>query len=204
MLGSMKRKDRPYLALAVVCLLLGFVGRWLVTKDVSTYDGVLASQMTELAQLENTLEVKKVNRVDEGNKVLSMVTGLDASRQVEDDKEFSKFISKVTTWTGYDGYSAMRDEISRMPLTKNAQTFNSVFLTVMTPAADYGTGSEVSCSFQSMESKVVSIVGDKYAYFTKVNVLASSGGGAKSSMFVCTYMMDMDHEISDLHAYILE
>lgn len=197
----MKRKDRIYVAMAAVCLVLGFVGRYFVLNQGAEYDGILAGQMQELSQLENKLEVKRVNRVNDENAVLSMVTGLDTDRKTEDDAVFTEFIKRVTTWSGKNEYYDMCREVEKEPVVKNAASFKSVFLN--SSSYSVSTGRDVTCTFDSMESKVVSITGDKYVYFTDVNVLSSSDSGSTPVRFVCIYTMDTMHEMSDLYAYVL-
>lgn len=200
----MKRKDRPYVVLAAVCLAIGIAASYFMSGDAAKYEGLLAAQRSELTALENTLEVRLVDRTKADNEVLSLVTGMDADRKAADDAAFEEFIRPVCTWSGMAEYRAMCAEVSSHPAVDKSSTFKQVFLG--SPLGVQGTTieGEVSCRFDSASSRLVSIDGDKYVYFTTVNVYASIGGGSRSASFVCTYSMGVDHELSDLHAYVTE
>lgn len=190
-------------AILVIMIIFGAVSG-------SRHNSTLESQASEIASLQNQVEVQKAAVQAGSSSVVQQVTGIDLERKSKDDEVIKNFAQRVCTWSTYEEYMAMRGDV----LSKYSLSESSRFATVFLPS--YGSikdkdGTEhnlidynkISCSYRGMKSIVSGISGAQYSYFVIVTCAGSKDGS--SSTFNVVFCCDVDGlgNISNLEAYTL-
>ena len=160
----------------------------------------------EVIDLQNQLDVKKVETSNAEVQLKKETTGLDMARVVVDDKAFEDVIKPVFTWATGDEYDEARNQmISRLGK-------DSAFVKEVMPAQKtskdgqykYVDVKEINCKFEGMESYVTKVDGTLYSYlaFITYSVNDSSGNEAENQC-VITYTMDANKTITNINGYTL-
>lgn len=197
----MKRFIPCMVGVGVLLICIAIMG---VTK--TNCNTKLANAKDKVADLQNQLDVKRVEQESDTVQLKKETTGLDSARVSEDDKAFEEVIKPVFTWSTGDEYDAARNQmISR--LGKDSDFVKTVMPKQKTSKDGkykWVDVNEANCKFEDMSSYVTKVDGTNYSYlaFITYSVNDSSGNEAKNQC-VITYTMDANKTISDIKGYTL-
>ncbi len=199
---KVKKRDRPYVAIAVLLLVSAWFLYGYFMNQADAYESELARQYAELTSLENDRAIQQAAKLAEQDEVVSMVTGVDTARKESDDARFQKFITRVTTWGSYQEYRDMGRSVMEEYGLNRSGSFYSRFLN-SDNLLGVKDASGYSCAFVGMDSTVAAINAGTYSYFTTVTCRATGPSGASRNMsFVCTYDVTVDGTLTNVGAYI--
>lgn len=162
----------------------------------------------EYYDLKNKTELLQSQVKANETKLVKSATGLDAKRVAKDDDVARVFLKKVLTWSDGATYNNMRSAIQSLYNLEETSDFMTVFLpvNVTTPDGKYNyiDTHHSNCKYESMTSYVTAIGLDYYSYFAFVSWSTKDGAGNESkSTCIFTYDVNVDGELSNLHAYTL-
>lgn len=194
---------------AVVMLILAFAFYVLAT---SGQQQMLDEANARYAQLSNKKGMLEAALATSNAEAVRSGAGMDAKRKAQDDSAAANLAKLVTTWDSKKSYDAARADVINKYGLKEDGTFMKTFMpkvVELDSATGKGTTNEIDAngsnmSYQGMTSYVTKIAGDKYTYFTAVDVSSSNRAGntaTKSLIFI--YTTDANHKLSNIEGYRL-
>lgn len=210
----MSKKIKVSIIITVVFLVVMVVGVYLMKTAQTQFAETLAVQQTEMDQLKTQISVKTAEAAAKRDEVSAVVTGIDAERKLRDDDIAEEFAKRVTTWTGAEGYDAMRTQLM---LDYPELDIASQFIRSFLPRRPQGTdiaASNISAEFESInticyETVRVTDTDDfdadyDYRYFATVRCRTNGKqGGIGTVSVVFMYTINEAGEMHNISAYTL-
>ena len=148
---------------------------------ISINNGNVSNQEARIAELENQISLAEVGLDKEREAVVKEATGVDANRKARDERYMRDIVSTATTWSDFQAYQTARRTI----INDYGIAEDSDFMQVFMPDPSQYENSEgestneidsnkLNMSFDSMETYVSDIVGEKYSYVSIARIKTRS------------------------------
>lgn len=148
---------------------------------ISINNGNVSNQEAHIAELENQISLAEVGLDKEREAVVKEATGVDANRKARDERYMRDIVSTATTWSDFQAYQTARRTI----INDYGIAEDSDFMQVFMPDPSQYENSEgestneidsnkLNMSFDSMETYVSDIVGEKYSYVSIARIKTRS------------------------------
>lgn len=193
--------------LAVVVLLVSIL---FSTSISNGHKNDLASQLSEISQLENQIDVLKRSAHNVEQKAMQQVVGQDDSRVNRDEELINEFMSSVMSWSSWDEYEEIRNQLKKT----YGLTDDSDVLTVFMPSVPNEVSNDgktnynridtyaIHMSYDNSDIYNINIAGTDYSYavFADWHTSDKNGSVGRSST-IFTLTVDYEGVIKDLHAF---
>lgn len=204
----MKNIIRAYTGtiIAVVILILTFFASIIIS---SGHSDSLAEMEAAVANIKSQIVLKEQTVENNEAQAVQAVTGLDKNRVDKDNGIMSDLFTNIFTWSSYDEYCAIREQLSSQYNVSLNSSFMTQFMPEILDTVD-STGKHfnridvfgLNMSFEKMESYCTYIKGDAYSYAAFVKISSADNmGNTGYNTFMVTYTTDIDGNISNMEAF---
>lgn len=175
----------------------------------STQNDTVARLEASVAALQSQIILRQQTVASNEAKSVQSVTGLNKNRTVKDDEIITDLFRQIFTWSSYDEYNTIRENLSK----QYGVSLKGSFMTQFMPEVIDSTDSAgvhynridtfgLNMSYENMESYCTHIRGDVYSYAAFVKISSSDkDGNTGYNRFMVTYDIDVDGMIANLEAF---
>ena len=166
-------------------------------------------QESTIASLQNEITLNKADQEQKRTIIVGESTGLDTNRVARDDSIAITFLKKCLTWSSYEEYTNVRNDLMHDYNLKDDSNFLSVFMPeVVNSTTPDGTNYNridvfgYNLSYDKMSSYVTNISDDDvYSYFAFVTVSGHTDDGYEGSTTAAfIYTIDADGNMINIDA----
>lgn len=191
---------------SVVILIMTIV---VASSIIGSQNDSLASMSAGIADLQSQIRLKSQTVSNAEAQAVQAVTGLDRNRVTKDDEAMAEFFNHIFTWSSYEDYMTIREELKQDYGLTEGSTFLSQFMPEIVDTVD-STGKHfnridvfgLNMTFENMETYCTYIKGGDYSYaaFVKISC-ADKSGNVGYNTFMTTYTTDIDGNILNMEAF---
>lgn len=175
----------------------------------SSQSDSLSSLGASVTSLQSQIILRQQTVTSNEAKSVQSVTGLNKNRTVKDDEIITDLFKQIFTWSSYDEYNTIRENLSKQYGVSLKGSFMTQFMPEVIDSTD-SAGMHynridtfgLNMSYEGMESYCTHIKGDVYSYAAFVKISSSDkNGNTGYNRFMVTYDIDVDGAIANLEAF---
>ena len=204
---------RNHIIVLGVCVLIAVIA-------AAAYVTISGDNANEIAMQQSTIDgvdaeifrQKNANEFDEQT-VVEDASGMSFERVNKDNEVAKDFLERVTTWDNYEQYMAQRDSIIKEFKLSEDSRFLTTFMPHMEQYYDEETGeptfnyidrNHLNMKLGDIDARVINVDGDKYSYFTVVEVSSVTDTGIEgTTKCAFLYTVDADGTLSNIDGMLL-